>query len=717
MGLLSCVTALTSLPRPRPLAAPDPSATTPRNSITPSRALAASPAAAIETPSSLDPARELSEIAAPTPGLQRLIAYRYDEDERYREKLANSFLLWLAAALASPSGAELRLDLTQQGAAVSYAPATLLAPLIPEGSWERNASASASDAAFTCKALITGEPARSPWDALCAATSREGAVRIRVRALPLPPTFTEDCLAQLAGAAAALDQRHSTRTLPHETRSLRDPAAAAWQDRIDRERERVSHAAGFARIAILVSAECARDLDTACTALLAAMAPAGVHGAPAPQRIDLDRAMQPANTSGAALTAIATCEGIVHLLLPPTEPVRGLTVVNASVGPAARHAFSTTGGTTRSDRDAIVLGTTEVGAACSVPVAQFAAHAVITGMPGMRKSTCAALILHQLMAYGVNVVVLEPSKCEYHRLLAGAGPLRIHGAEGAVAPLGVNPFAVDPGVRPALWLQTIASCMVSALGMAEAPLPLYLEGLIRRLYHTRGIDLEAPASPHARWPTVADFLAEVDPYVEEECLASPEIRANVRAALTLRARSLADQPAFRAERGLMAANLTQGNRILRLADLGEEGAAFAGMILLARVAATIRRASAQPLRTVFALEEAHALLEDPQTGEPTRFARLYTQLLAEARAAGVGFITIDQRPSLLPEGVLSNSVTRICFASAHQRDREAAARSLGLTPFQEQRLGSLAPGRAVFATAGFAGPDLITLVETLRSGR
>ncbi len=217
-------------------------------------------------------------------------------------------------------------------------------------------------------------------------------------------------------------------------------------------------------------------------------------------------------------------------------------------------------------------------------------------------------------------------------------------------------------------------------------------------------DWTAPASAGRRrpWPTAGDLLRAVEPYVRAECLASAEIQANVRGALTLRARALSDTPALNAEHGLLARDLMGGNHVIQLAQLGDEVGAFAGMVLLARLLRASRDLGARPLHTVLIVEEAHALLTDRRTGETTLFGRMYEQALAELRASGIGIVTVEQRPSLLPAGVLANSVTRVCFASAHAHDREAVGKALGLTDYQQRLIGSLEPGTALVATAGSA---------------
>lgn len=689
-------------------------------------------------------ADELAALITPLPQATRLLSYRYDEDTRYREKLDRAFELWLAAALAegagASGGAELCLELSQGAVSLSYAPAQTLAAQLANGRWVPAAASSASGqwgdeptptatshapapaAALAHAALVSGEPERPVWDALLAPGVVEGPVRVRVVVRPLPPARAATQAARLAGAEAALEHRHITRTMGTTARTIKDPAAAALQARLAQERNRLLAADGLARCCLVIEAAQPNDLEAACSLMLGAMARTASDGSPLPppQRVDLVPAGNAASaasrfhlptSAGSAeprsLFAVVDLPRLSRFLEPPTTPVAGLSVENVSVGPAARHPFATSGWDGAAGEPAIELGTLASGVPCRIPIGRLSSHAVVTGMPGMRKSTCTAGIARQLIRAGIRVTVLEPSKCEYQRLLADAAPLRVYGAHEGCAQLGVNPFAVDPGIRPRTWIELVSGCLVSALGMEEQPLPLYLENLVRRLYRKHGIPLDEPARANTDWPTVPEFRDEVEPYVREECPASPEIRANVLAALTLRARALADQPAFRVPTGMLAADILGGNMVVRLADLGDESGAVAGMVLLARLMCASRLLGPRPLHTVVVVEEAHALLQNPVTGEPTRFARLYEQLVAEARSCGIGLATVEQRGSLLPAGVLANSVTRIAFASAHDDDRHAVGRALGLSEHQERLLGSLPPGDAVVATAGSAGTDLV----------
>ncbi|HIW75918.1 MAG TPA: hypothetical protein H9877_04685 [Candidatus Gordonibacter avicola] len=354
---------------------------------------------------------------------------------------------------------------------------------------------------------------------------------------------------------------------------------------------------------------------------------------------------------------------------------------------------------------------------CRVPVSRFAQHVVITGQPGMRKTTLTAQVVKQLVDAGVDVVLLEPAKVEYAELLGGSMRLDVYGDDGGLSTkrLETNPFAVDRGVKPSVWVEDVSNAIVDAYGMKEQPLPLHLDSLIRRLYRLRGIPLANAPCGNENWPTVKDFLEQVDQYINEETCSGKEVQQNVRGALVKRGRSMAEIPSLCTRKGIMASDLEgfSGAKVLQLADIGPNSGAFVGMLLLLRLIRAAKALGARRLHTVVVLEEAHSLLIDMLNGEPTMFSRVYESALAEMRASGIGFITVDQRPSLLPSGVLANSVTKIAFASTHGEDRSAIGSALGLSDEQVRRFGGLREGEALFSTAGSEGAGVVRL----RGGR
>lgn len=676
--------------------------------------------------------------AAPTPALGRLASWRYAEDEEFLSRLEEGAARWASAGLAADGHVAVEVVRASGEVAVRYSEPGLLATVLPDARFSPRPGPEPGPLPFA--AVVAGWPESAPWDALLAPGVLRGDVRVRVHLLALEGSWLLGHADALAEVAAWTDGFNENRTAGSVSRTAADPRMQALRTRALEERGRALAAGEHARLFVTVEASCESDLALANALVSAAMARASDGAAvSAPLCMGARRICEgePVRAEGdrAPMARAVPVGAAARLLLPPRRAVRGLTAVNALVGEGSPLVFSATG---RDGDGEIELGTFESGAVCRVPVERFSQGMVVTGQPGMRKSTFVAGVARQLAAAGVRVVVLEPSKCEYADLLArgrrdgagtrlpvralgdarawgGAGPDGASAGAGVPEPLRENPLAVDEGVLPALWLQDVAACMVSAFHLEEPPLPLHLEALLRRVYRAAGVARQEPAERGARWPTVRDLLAEIDPYLDAEVCSGPEVRANVRGALVRRARSMCDMPALVAREGLMARDLVAGSRsrarrvpvVVQLGSLGAEDGAFVGMVLLARLMAAARLLGRRRLHTVVVVEEAHALLRDRITGEPTLFARLYEQALAECRASGVGFISVDQRPSLLPAGVLANSVTRVTFSSAHADDREAVARACGLVAYQERALSTLPAGEAVFVTEGSPAPDRI----------
>lgn len=354
---------------------------------------------------------------------------------------------------------------------------------------------------------------------------------------------------------------------------------------------------------------------------------------------------------------------------------------------------------------AVVVGNGATGL-CALAPQTLASHLCVTGQPGMGKTTTMVRLIAQLVSCGISVVVLEPAKVEYAAALRRAGvPATALGFDGetGTATLQTNPFLVDERVLPRVWIQDACTCLEDVYGLKEQPLPLHLRALVERLYRLRCIDANRFARSSVDWPTVRDFLLQIQPYLKEETCLSAKLTQDLAGALTSRGRALRQNSAFTVKRGLAASDLLDfGGRakVLQLSDLGPSDGAFLGMLLLLRVMRASRSLGARPLHTVIVVEEAHSLLIDQMGGQPTTFARLYESALAELRAAGIGFATVDQRPALLPAGVLSNSVTKIALANTHGDDRNAIAKAFALSEQQEQRFGNLGTGEALLQTAG-----------------
>lgn len=650
--------------------------------------------------------------AAPDAGNPlRLTCYRVSDDEVCRLDRDRAFELWLHTCLQACGKAVTWAERTDGQASLWYAHPELLGSGLPDAAFtpakDTRLALPEQGSHFPHAALITGTPRESPWNLLLAPGAVAGDFRVQLRAFVLPPTWLAARLDELARWEARATAAGGTRSLGTTSTRMEDPTAYALRAGIRSERERLLASGEHVTFCMVIEARDPRGLETACAIATGCMTQAD-NGAPVPPPRRF--ALSDARTT---IPAVVPLTAAARAMQPPTVSVPGISVANANVTERSPRAFASNGWEAH---DGIVLGETEHGERCVIPLERLAQHAVVVGQPGMGKSRLTASLAQQLTAQRVNVIVLEPAKAEYAPALAHArcslavfGDRRAHpsamdGAAEAAAirDLRENMFAVDRGVLPGLWIQDLSNCLVSALGMQEDPLPLHLEGLLVHLYRTAGISLRQPATERAAWPWAYTLSNELEPYIAQSVAYSDRITSNVRGALRARIDGICRQPALCTPTGLMANDLLEGPgaTVLQLCDLGDIHGSLTGMILLARLMRTARLMGTRRLHTVVIIEEAHALLNDRTTGEPTRFARMLESAIAELRASGIGFLTVDQRPSQLPSGVLANSATRVCFNLGAAQDFEAAGRSMGLNEYQQRRLSRLDPGYAVAMTAG-----------------
>lgn len=656
--------------------------------------------------------------------MRRLRSYRFDEGEAYARRLDQTLCTWLAASLGEFGRARMSLELVGGEARISYGAPEILAALVADARFGEDAVSAPGEGTGARAAIVFGEPALDalPWDALTAPGVLAGDARVVVNAVAPPGAPGEHVAARaaaLAAQAAYLERFGRSVTRGDEVRRVQDPALEAARRQLDEERGRLLSEGERAWFFITVEADRLGDLDRACAVLLGAMERSGAGSlAACPGRLDVPRVadgvpVDPAGAARAPFAADVAQMRIARFMRPPTAAVRGLSVCNANVSAASARPLASSG---FSQPGGIYLGRLETGVDLCLAPAALCRHLVVTGANGTGKTTFTSGIVRQLVAAGIPVAVMEPAgKVEYGQLLGDLPGVRVLGEGEDAEPLRVNPFEVDAGVRPRVWAQMLTDCLVSAYDLEEGPLPLHTQALVERLYRRQGISLLAAARGGEPWPSARDLLAEVPGYMEEETCAGPEVTANVHGALRLRASRMASSPGFAAARGIGPRDLlARGARVLQLSDLGAADGEFAGMVLLARLHCLARQLARTPgarpgrPRGVIIVEEAHVLLCDDH-GEPTRFALLYERALAELRSCGIGLVTVEQRPSLLPAGVLANSVTQVHFMNRQADDREAAARALGLTPEQTWELGRLACGEALVVTEG-------SCAERMRTG-
>jgi len=354
-------------------------------------------------------------------------------------------------------------------------------------------------------------------------------------------------------------------------------------------------------------------------------------------------------------------------------------------------------------------------------------HVFVTGMTGFGKTnTCMNLLLDSYNKLGVPFLVLEPAKAEYRRLLARpelADRLRVYSIGGeSPFPLRLNPFSPVPGVPITRHMDLLRAVFNASFAMF-AGMPQVLEEAITDIYTERGwsvyTDTNRALGPRpttdewsALTPTLEDLHDQIEVVLERKKYAT-EVRQNMGAALRSRLRSLmvgTKGLVLNTRRTIPLEQLFGAPTVIEMRNLGddeEKAFVMALLFVLLYEYAEMRQHDVAPdrvgqLQHLTLIEEAHRLLAaprggaNPEVGDPRgKAVGMFTDMLAEMRAYGEGFIIADQIPTKLAPETLKNSSLKIVHRLVAPDDRSAAGSCMNLTERQLKHLSNLTPGYAV----------------------
>jgi hypothetical protein len=494
-----------------------------------------------------------------------------------------------------------------------------------------------------------------------------------------------------------IDERRSTQEV--------DPVAEQVTDLLKREERRMltaTRAGGFATQAWLLG----DGPELSSIGVAAAAATVGEGATPRPMRVL-------AEGQGPDPTTTLLPEELAWLVQPPVHDLRGFPVRRWARFDVAAEPASHGGPT-------VHLGTTGDGDRVEYPVAALTTHALITGTTGSGKSTLLRGLLRDIAP--TPYLVIEPTKDEYATLpVEGLQVWRI-GAAGADG-WALNPLEVPNGTP----LQTHIDLLVALFGSTFAlfpPLPYILEMGLRRVYEDQGWDLLsgrnalAEADPEVSpFPTLRDLQSTCLRLVRQLGYIG-EVEHNVRGALQARLGSLLEGPKgalIDTDQRLDTGRLLGGPCVVNLDLVGNdrEKAFFMGLLLI-RIWEARRGTSSQDLVHLTVLEEAHRILPAPaasvatEGGEGDFAAETFTNLLAEVRAAGQGLLIVEQSPSRLADGAVTNTGLKIALRNMGPADRELLGAAMNMDEAQQQTLTSLDRHEAIAFWAGMDRPIRFT---------
>jgi hypothetical protein len=351
-------------------------------------------------------------------------------------------------------------------------------------------------------------------------------------------------------------------------------------------------------------------------------------------------------------------------------------------------------------------------------------HTIVCGVTGGGKTNTCFYLLGQLWKYGIPFMVCEPAKSEYRHMMLmsetfkGVGQAFSLGDE-TVSPFRLNPFEIMKGVKVQTHLDALKSVFNASFEM-YSPMPQVLEKALNSIYSVRGWDLIQnknrrlppgmsvgdPDCPPEIYPTMKDLYEIIDPTVESFGY-SERIGPDVQAALKARIGSLligGKGQMLNTRRSIPPEILFGRPTVVELKMVSEdsEKSFLMGMLLVFLYEYREALGPHDNLQHVMLIEEAHRLLKNvptAQSGESANPAgkavEFFTNMLAEIRAYGQGFIIADQIPNKLAPEALKNTNLKIMHRIVATDDRDSMGGAMNLDDIQKRHVTALGQGRAI----------------------
>ncbi len=351
-------------------------------------------------------------------------------------------------------------------------------------------------------------------------------------------------------------------------------------------------------------------------------------------------------------------------------------------------------------------------------------HTIVCGVTGGGKTNTCFYLLGQLWNFKIPFMVIEPAKSEYRHMMLmseqfkGVGQAFSLGDE-TVSPFRLNPFEIMRGVKVQTHLDALKSVFNASFEM-YSPMPQVLEKALNEIYNVRGwdlvnnknrrlppgIDAGDPDCPPEIYPTMKDLYEIIDPVVESFGY-SERIGPDVQAALKARIGSLligGKGQMLNTRRSIPAEALFKRPTVIELKMVSEdsEKSFLMGMLLVFLYEYREAGGPHDSLQHIMLIEEAHRLLKNVPTGQSGESANpagkaveFFTNMLAEIRSYGQGFIIADQIPNKLAPEALKNTNLKVMHRIVAVDDRDSMGGAMNLDDIQKRHVTALGQGRAI----------------------
>lgn len=333
-----------------------------------------------------------------------------------------------------------------------------------------------------------------------------------------------------------------------------------------------------------------------------------------------------------------------------------------------------------------------------------ASHTFIAGTNGSGKSNTVFKILEELLRLELPFMVIEPAKGEYKNLFGNDESVMVYGTNPKKTRLlNINPFWFNEDVTVHEHIDKLIEIFNASWSMYAA-MPAVLKASIENAYKALGWNLKtSECLGEKKFPTVREVLTEFNKKMKNTAF-SEEVKGNYVGALSTRMESLCNgiyEEIFM-EKDLGDEALFGSNVIIDLSRVGssETKAMIMGFLIVRLQEYRMKTEALNlPLRHITVLEEAHHLLRRTsaaQSNEGTNMlgksVEMISNMIAEMRSYGEGFLIVDQSPGLLDMSVIRNTNTKIIMRLLENTDRDLVGNTIGLNAEQKEELSRLKTG-------------------------
>lgn len=336
-----------------------------------------------------------------------------------------------------------------------------------------------------------------------------------------------------------------------------------------------------------------------------------------------------------------------------------------------------------------------------------AMHTFITGSTGSGKSNAIYNMLDKLDKQDIRFLVIEPAKGEYKNVLGHRKDVNVFGTNPRKTKmLKINPFKFPDEIHILEHIDRLIEIFNVCWPMYAA-MPAVLKDAVERAYESSGWDLDSSENRYdiKLFPTFSDVLVKLTEVINESEF-SDEVKGNYIGSLVTRVKSLTNGINGRIFTCDEIDNtiLFDSNTIVDLSRIGsvETKSMIMGMLVMRLQEHRMSQGGMNiPLKHVTVLEEAHNILKRTSTEQSAegsnmigKSVEMLSNLIAEIRTYGEGFIIADQAPGLLDMSVIRNTNTKIILRLPEESDRELVGKAAGLNEDQIGELAKLETGVA-----------------------